>query len=183
MAEPQANTEQLRPLSQYVKDFASSVGPLPKTFAVLYAPDKCYLALVDSSGNFEVKDNVSRFEVEKIFEARVFNADREMRWLKGCGTVIISDASFAGADFIGKLDQNYLVWGQKYAGDESQNGWTKFATARIGAFYIPVELGPEETYARFTAVEYLKRYADGNVAVVDERLTGIEGYQGEKQNG
>lgn len=177
MAEPQSNTEQLRPLSQCVKDFVSSVSPLPKTLAVLYAPDKCYLALVDSSGAFEVKDNVSRFDVNKIFEARVFNVDRELRWLKGYGTVIISDASFAGDDFVGKLDQRYLLWGQ--SADKSQNGWTTFATARIGAFHVPVELEPNETYARFTAVEYLKRYDDGNVAVVDERLTGIEGYEGE----
>jgi CRISPR-associated protein (TIGR03984 family) len=180
MAEPQSNTEQLRPLSQCVTDFAASVSPLPKTFAVLYAPDKCYLALVDSSGKFEVKDNVSSFDVNKVFEARVFNAERELRWLKGYGTVVISDASFTGSDFVGKLDQKYLMWGQ--GADKSHNGWTRFATARIGAFHVPVELKSNETYARFTAVEYLKGYKDGNVAVVDERLTGIEGYGGESHN-
>jgi CRISPR-associated protein (TIGR03984 family) len=177
MDKPEPNTQKLEPLSRCVKDFVSSSSPLPKTIAVLYAPDKCYLALVDSSGNFEVKDNVSSFDVNKIFEARVFNVDGELRWLKGYGSVVISDASFAGGDFVGKFVQRYLLWGQ--SADESQNGWTTFATARIGAFHVPVELEPNESYARFTGVEYLKRYDDGNVAVVDERLTGIEGYEGE----
>lgn len=181
MDKPESNTDKLKPLSQCVNDFVSSVGPLQKIFAVLYAPDKCYLTLVDSSGNFELKDNVSRFDVNKIFEARVFNADRELRWLRGYGTLIISDASFAGGDFVGKLDQRYLLWGK--SADKSQDRWTIFATARIGAFHVPVELKPNESYARFTAVEYLKKYDDGNVAVVDERLTGIEGYEGESQNG
>ena len=175
------NSDNLAPLSQCVKDFVSSFTQSPTTFAVLYAPDKCYLGLVNASGEFEVKDNVDRFDVNKVFEARVFNAEKELRWLKGFGVAIISDASFAGDEFVEPLTQKYLIWGQSI--EKSQDGWTRFGTARIGPFHVPIELKPAESYARFAAKEYLKVYKDGNVAVIDERLTGIEGYEGESKNG
>jgi len=167
-----------------VEEFIASFGPSkwPKTYALLYAPDKCYLALVDGSGKFEVRDNESRFDVEKLFEARVFNREKELRWLRGYPEAIISNEPFEGDEkYAGKLNQAYVLWGQRLG--DTKDGWTKFGTARIGAFHVPVELNSDEPYARFTAIEYLKKYEDGNVAVVDERLTGIEGYRGEPKNG
>jgi hypothetical protein len=32
----------------------------------------------------------------------------------------------------------------------------------------------KDAYAKFTAIEYLGEYEDGNVAIAEERLTGIE---------
>lgn len=178
MDKPESNTEQLKSLSQSVQEFISSFEKLPKTFAVLYAPDKCYLALVDAAGNFLVKDNINKFSVDKIFEARVFNSKKELRWLNGYGEAIISDAIFRDdKKFAGTIDQSYLLWGQSTG--KADGDWTEFATARIGSFYVPLSKVPHQGYAKFTAVEYLKKYEDGNVAVVDERLTGIESYKGE----
>lgn len=149
-------------LSNAVKDFDAN------SYAILYAPKSCFLALFDGT-NF-VDENNNPIDISDVFEARVFNADKELRWInetngKGKST-IISDANFPDATVI---EQKYLFWGKRNG--QSSNGWTQFAEARIGAFYVPKVINTD--YAQFTAVEYLGEYEDGNVAVVDERLTGI----------
>lgn len=140
-----------------------------KTFALLYASNKCFLCLVDKAGSIEVKGN--KLNMEKVFEARIFNGKAELRWLKGFGEKIVSDETFTNdKNFVEKFDQNYLVWGEKNA--SPHNGWTQFATARIGTFYLPEIINTN--HAQFTAVEYLMAEEEnGNVFVADERLTGI----------
>lgn len=141
-----------------------------KTFALLYASNKCFLGLVDKDGKIEVKDNADKFDLEKVFEARIFNDKAELRWLNGFGEKIISDDDFLDCK---KLDQFYLVWGKK--NDSPEGDWTQFATARIGTFYIPKAINTD--YAQFTAVEYLRtEQENGNIFVADERLTGIREY-------
>ena len=173
-------------LSEAITAFFAVTENAKDTFAIFYAPHKCFLAKHNGK-DFAVKEN--DFDLTKVFEARIFNEVSEMRWLNDTSgnhaTAILSEKQLA---FYGKtleaepgiisgLCQEYLLWGK--SADKPQNGWTKFATARIGSCYVPVELTQSETYARFTAIEYLKKYEDGNVAVVDERLTGIKGYSGE----
>lgn len=151
-------------------------------YAILYTPKDCYLLLVNKEGKFF--DENGEFVPENIFEARIFNEKAELRWLNesnGQGKMaIVDDSSFPSE--LGHLDQQYVLWG-KTAG--AANGkWTKFGSPRIGSFWVPVQLKEGEQYAIFTAKEYLKSFdnVDGNVAVVDERLTGIEGYKGEIEN-
>lgn len=174
------NEDSAKTLSQAIDVYKKFLGDNEKAYAILYTPKDCHLVLVDKNGKFFNEDG--EFAPQSVFEARIFNEKAELRWLNesdGKGKMaIISDGRFP--DIVGTIPQTYLLWGQ--SADRPQNGWTKFATARIGAFYVPVELKADETYARVTAVEYLKEYDDGNVAVVDERLTGIEGYKGESNN-
>jgi|ERR1051326_5655603 CRISPR-associated protein (TIGR03984 family) len=159
------------------------------TFAIFYAPHRCFLAKRNGD-EFEVKE--SGFDLNKVFEARVFNEASEMRWLNDPNgdhaTAILSETQLifdgktleAESNVIGGLNQEYLLWGEKVklkASEQNPSGWTKFATARVGTFDVPIET--DKRYSRFKAVEYLKKYEDGNVAVVDERLTGIEGYKGD----
>lgn len=163
-------------LKKSIEDFVKS-NYREKTFALFYAPNRCFLALVDKNGNVEVKDNTNKFDLEKVFEARIFNETAELRWLKGFGEKIISDEIFTSDEnFVKKLDQFYLVWGKK--NDSPKDNWTQFATARIGAFHVPKSINAD--YAQFTAVEYLMSEGEnGNVFVADERLKGIEAYQPE----
>lgn len=136
------------------------------SYAILYAPKKCYLAKFDGETFLDENGEID-VEKVKVYEARVFNEHQELRWVLGCEKkVIITDESFPNSS---KIDQNYLLWGKKSSSPD--NGWTQFAEARIGAFYVPKEISTE--YAQFTAVEYLKEFVDGNVAVFEERLTGI----------
>jgi len=165
-------------LSEAIDEFKELLDDGEKAYAILYTPKNCHLALLAKDGKFF--DHDGPFSPQSVFEARIFNHKAELRWLNesnGQGKMaIMSDASFP--DAVGTIPQNYLIWGQSVGG-ANQNGWKEFGTARIGSFYVPVTLETGETYARFTAVEYLKGYEDGNVAVVDERLTGIKGYKGE----
>jgi CRISPR-associated protein (TIGR03984 family) len=168
-------------LEQAVKDFVSNFGadfPV-ETFALLYAPEKCFLGLVKKDGSIEVKDNVNIFSLEKIYEARVFNAHKELRWLSDGRTKTLTDANLRKEEgFIDTIDQNYLLWGQ--ITNQRNGDWTEFAEARIGAFFVPIKVGGEKKYAWLTAVEYVKEFEDGNAAVFEERLTGIVPYREEK---
>ncbi len=160
-----------------------------KTFALLYAPRHCYLALArkDDEGVkfFNADGEIKREEVDAVFEARVFNSVAELRWLNerdGAGrAAVLTDADdfeFFGhgpslkEDVVGELTQQYLLWGR--SARASANGWTRFATARIGAFDAPVDGLGKGARACFVAREYLKEYQDGNVCVAQERLIGLE---------
>jgi CRISPR-associated protein (TIGR03984 family) len=141
-------------------------------YAVLYTPTECCLSLVNNEGKFFNENG--EFIPEKVFEARIFNEEAELRWLNETddrGKVsIISDASFPNA--VHTIEQTYLVWGRSTG--TPKGDWTQFATARIGSFYVPLPNVREGGYAQIKAREYLTTYEDGNVAVVDERLVGIE---------
>jgi len=171
--------------------FAIAENASKETFAIFYAPHKCFLAKRNGK-TFEVKE--SDFDLSRVFEARVFNEISEMRWLNdpngNHAVALLSETQFVydgktlqkDEKVIGGLRQKYLFWGERVKlkeGEQNPSGWTKFGSARIGPYYIPITLKEGEEYAKFTAVEYLKTYEVGNVAVVDERLTGIEAYKGE----
>lgn len=139
------------------------------SYAILFSPKKCYLALFDGQNFKNENGEIDESEIEKVYEAKVFNGEKELRWVLGCNEkVIISDSTYPNSP---KLDQNYLFWGQSTG--YSKSDWTEFAEARIGAFFVPLKAVKEKVYAQFTAVEYLKEFEDGNMAVVDERLKGI----------
>ncbi len=170
-------------LESFVEAFA---GKVPDTWALLYAPTTCFFAALK---NRALLTEEAEIDLEKaaVYEARIFNDTGELRWLnredgKGTAVVLCGDPSlvFFGAtakekQLRGTIRQTYLLWGES-AGASDGNGWTKFAEARVGSFFVPVDGVAEgkKRRARFTALEYLGEHADGNVAVVDERLTGIE---------
>ena len=141
--------------------------------AILYSPNNCYLAIFDGE-NFHNEHGIIS-DISSIYEARVFNAEKEFRWLNesnGTGkSVIISDETYP--KHLEKLNQNYLLWGKSTGKTSSDRKWTQFAEARVGAFYIPLANVAEDTYAQFTTVEYLQGFEYGNVAVIDERIMGI----------
>lgn len=143
------------------------------TYAVLYAPKKCHLVLFDGA-NFVDEAGAIKVEAAGVYEARVFNAEKELRWVKNFDHKTISDADFVNEkEFVRKIDnQKYLLWGQSTG--KSSGDWTQFAEARIGAFFVPLKNVAEKDYAQFTAVEYLmSENENGNTFVADERLTGI----------
>jgi CRISPR-associated protein (TIGR03984 family) len=183
-------------LQNSMKKFFNTFG---RAKALLYTPKECHLAFLDCDSSFFRPDKT--IVVGEIFEARIFNETAELRWLKrsgGADTAVVlsksnqkclADEPSQDVEVFDFIHQHYLLWGEELESKTNEGQqqskaspkeWTRFAAARIGSFYVPVTLNAGETRARFTAVEYLKKYADGNVAVCDERLTGIEGYAGEK---
>lgn len=192
-----------KPLPDCVDEYVKTFG---EGFAVLYTPSSCYLTRLDSHGIIiassgkenepaELKKDVLR----SVFEARIFNEAAEMRWLNRANgehkAVVLSESQqtfFDGAwnpvsniyaKIVVEVDskfgpaQDYLLWGESI-GSSLSNGWTQFAEARIGSFFVPISdnkiSDKNRVRACFTAIEYLGEYEDGNVAVAEERLTGIK---------
>ncbi|HEY0428567.1 MAG TPA: CRISPR-associated protein Csx19 [Pyrinomonadaceae bacterium] len=153
-----------------IKLFAVVNGFKANSYAILYAPKKCYLALFDGT---DFVDESGKINVSDVYEARIFNAEKELRWLSSGETETLTDDCLREVDgFVGTIDQKYLLWGEiSPSNDSNVNGeWTELAEARIGKFYVPIKT---TSRACFEAKEYLKEFADGNVAVFEERLTGI----------
>jgi CRISPR-associated protein (TIGR03984 family) len=168
-------------------------------FALLYSPTACWLGRLETDATFSGSSKkgeprpLRREDLSSVFEARVFNPKAELRWLNeknGVGPAVVLSASDA-SDFFGSrpaefttkttseekvpvevIEQSYLLWGQSTG--TFREGWTQFAEARIGAYFVPLKNVPRLTYAKFKAIEYLCEYEDGNVAVAEERLVGIE---------
>lgn len=160
--------------------------------ALLYSPTHCQFGklkdgtLQNSQETAIELDYASSF----IFEARIFNKDCELRWLNelnGKGqAVLISEQDISSylqdsvPDLTTDLDsipQTYLLWGEgvKTKVDLS-SGWSRLASARIGALDVPVERPiPHGKRVYLKTCEYLAEVDEsGNVAVVEERLMELE---------
>src|SRR5205085_8831409 len=85
MAQPAAIVKTQLFISRSPKDMAltDAVAACGTAFhqalALLYAPHKCFLALVNDNGRFE--DSTGEIDASVVFEARIFNAAAELRWL------------------------------------------------------------------------------------------------------
>jgi CRISPR-associated protein (TIGR03984 family) len=179
-------------LGDFVRGFGDELPA--ETYAVLYAPGSCFLAAITDAKFHSSKGEIDVVN-EAVFEARVFNEAAELRWLnladgEGAAVVLSRDAShkFFGIEpepfetkvngenkkIVGAIEQTYLLWGES-VGASLKGGWTQFAEARIGSFFVPLAgvTDDKKRRAQFTAIEYLGEYEDGNVAVAEERLTGI----------
>ncbi len=153
--------------------------------AILYSPSSCQFAKMQTDGTLrDFQDTIIDFK--DVFEVRIFNKNCELRWLNernGKGrSVLISESSISTylSNFIEDLKaldvirQQYILWG-KGVSNTSTSGWGKLVEARIGTLYVPVTGLTPNKRVYLKAVEYIKEVDDnGNVAVVEERLTGLE---------
>src|SRR2546425_825344 len=162
----------------------------PPAIALLYAPNWCRFALLNGKGELFGFDGAA-IKPDPVYEARVFNQHAELRWLNEAEckgkAVFLTEAKQTLADYddLGQLkplrtiDQTYLLWGEGVevtAIDKPETGWSRLTTARIGRLNVP--LGANEVgtgRVQLVAREYLAEVDDhGNVAVVEERLIGLE---------
>lgn len=172
------------PLAQAVQAYQAILAPPHDlAYALLYDPQHCRFARLDGSGGLRDARN-QVVDLNPVFEAYLFNAVAELRWLHdhdghGRGAVLSECAdltlfsSTPGCETtIGRITQRYLLWGQGTTMIPGM-GWSQLADARIGAFAVPVAgVGPEKR-VQLTAFEYLQTYEYGNVGVCEERLTGL----------
>lgn len=150
-----------------------------ESFAILYSAIACQLARYCADGTITNHRN-EKVDLTGVFELRLFNEKTELRWWheaegkERCqlltNEILLQEAK------AGTHEQQYLLWGESIG--DSIKGWTQFAEARIGSFWVPVDgiTAANKRRACFTATEYLREYQDGNVQVHDERLTGIKLY-------
>lgn len=167
--------------------------PNVQTYALLYAPQYCCFAHLDTAGTLR-NEHGQALATEVIFEARLFNATAELRWLhvsagRGRAALLSEDDTltlFGGQShqekIVGRIVQRYLLWGAG-TGTPYPTGWSQLAAARTGAFSVPVEQVEKNRRVQLTAVEYLKEYQYGNVGICEERLTGFVVAEKEWTNG
>lgn len=173
------------------------------TVAVLYSPERCRFAVFSikdaTNGNgvqlLDEQDNeIAASFLDEVFEARVFNQNAELRWLhrmagKGSAALLSEEPisaclseppqpefDYGQLDQLEPLEQRYLLWGES-AGLAGKANWEHLTAARIGYLNVPltgVKLSDGDR-VQLVAREYLAQVDDhGNVAVVEERLIGLE---------
>ena len=156
--------------------------------ALLYSPTFCRFLKVNADGDF-TDSNGAIFNVQSVFEARIFNSDHELRWLNQKGgkgkAVLLSEQTISNfgnpipeISALDVLKQEYLLWGQGVS--DYGNGWSKLSEARIGTLDVPLGgVNNKKMRAKLIAKEYIglcegKAGEYGNVAVLEERLIKLE---------
>lgn len=108
-----------------------------------------------------------------VFELRAFDANRELRWWHTSGGLgqarELTDEAIGFPGAWSWRSYRRLLWGTVTV---TELGWASLFEARIGSLEVPV-LAPVGSHVWLEAVEYVAEDDDGNVAVIDERLTGL----------
>lgn len=126
---------------------------------------------------------VPRVDRRTLFEARLFDGQREWRWLRdgaqgraalvGEGIQPLADWELLEpGDSVSHKDHRLLLWGTALA--DGAGGWSKLASPRTGPVPVPASIE-----ARRGAVLVLREYlavldVHGNVGLWEERLIGLE---------
>lgn len=153
---------------------------------LFYSPESCSLSRVEGSNVTDSSGQVVR--LDRVFEARIFNTDYELRWLNQKGgegiAVLLSEHSIENyltekVDDLQAIDtqeQTYLLWGEGYSAN-LQPSWSRLATSRLGKLDVPIAgVNQSKQRIKLTAREYFRRMDElyGNVIVAEERLTGLQ---------
>lgn len=134
-------------------------------------------------------------ELADVFEARVFTAERELRWVRrgagGQGVVLWEEPTGrptptdtdtdtdtdqrTSQDGLEPHDVEYLLWGTIAAPAGEPSGWTTLRSENVGTLRIPGSWpGSAGSRLVLTAREYLALDGPyGNAYVFDERLIMI----------
>lgn len=149
--------------------------------ALLYGLRRCGFARVDG------KSLVPRDPIADIYEARVFGAAGELRWVATTadaqrGRAVFSsergDAQPEGWTRVGgplgrlRCD-HYVLWGKAR---ETRDGWTRLFEHRVGDLWVPIQLAVGDR-ARLSFTEYVGAPDEhGNLVIAAERLGGLVEY-------
>lgn len=167
---------------------------LEGAIALLYSPQSCTLARLASDGTLRDASDGEAFQgdraitVTNVFEARLFNAVCELRWLNrlagvGDAALIAEAAQPSLTGFVATdpqaceaLSQQYLLWGELARSQPNVDSWRRLADARIGKLDIPMtQKFTQDQRVYLKTHEYLAPADDyGNMAVIEERLVKLE---------
>lgn len=182
-------SSQLITLADVLKDECSIVL-FENAVALLYAPKSCQFARFQDG--ILLNSEEQSIDLDSVFEARIFNSKAELRWLNETGgfgrAVLISEDKTlpefkqsvleqpeSSLSAIRTISQYYLLWGKGHDLAIESEKWGILSEARIGQLRVPVgQLKAGQTVC-LRAIEYLAEVDEyGNVAVVEERLLGLE---------
>ncbi len=152
---------------------------------LFYSPESCVLSQIQATA--VTGSDGQPTHLDRVFEARIFNADYELRWLNqhsGEGiAVLLSEHPIETylTDMVDDLpaidtqEQIYLLWGEGYRAS-LVNGWSRLATSRLGKLDVPIAGASQQGQRiKLKAKEYFQVLDDlyGNVIVAEERLMGF----------
>ncbi|MCY0886373.1 MAG: CRISPR-associated protein Csx19 [Firmicutes bacterium] len=145
--------------------------------ALAYTPDRCSLLRVGQDGALEGPHGPD--PLPGLYELRAFSSSAELRWWLGPDghgqTVLLEDGTGdapEGATQVEEaLEGSYFLWGTV----QDVNGpWSGLGEARLPhRLWVPVAARrSQRIQLRFR--EFVLRYDDGNLAVGEERLLGLQ---------
>lgn len=177
-----------------VTDLGAALS-LVSAIAFLATPERFVVGRIDPGGDLTGSDGAA-LALTKVFEARLFMLEAELRWLMtpdGGRAAVIAELDLAvPADGWRRLDpleaeplaRRYVVWGEGVADrDRLAPGWSRLSAARIGLLDLPVYGAGAGRRIEIEAVEYLVEHAHGNVAVGEERLVRLVAVQAQEAGG
>lgn len=178
-----------------LKDAIANCGDILKdAIALLYSPTKCHV-LRFNGDKLEDAYGKAFEDLKKIFEARIFNQNHELRWLNRNSSVgqavLLSETEFSTAkpesfkkeeiNYQECIPQEYLLWGETVSWDDVhsrhtdfQKGWQRLTEARIDKIDIPLDehIAPKQRVYLETC-EYIAKRNFGNMVVIEERLVKL----------
>lgn len=155
-----------------------AVAAGPELQGFVYAP-KAALWVRARGGVLEFPPGEAR--PDTIFELRLFNAERELRWVRGAGAAMLSEVpstpkGWKDLDPVRDcrvISRTLLLWGARVAAPTP--GWTTLGSARTGAFQVPIgDPGERKGVGLLTDVYLAPRDDHGNVGVVEERSVELK---------
>jgi CRISPR-associated protein (TIGR03984 family) len=154
----------------------------PDGVGLFYSPITCQFGKIQANTITDKEDKI--LDLAKIFEARIFNSQAELRWLNrsnGMGNAVLLseqniqnylDKDESTIQAIDIIDSQYLLWGEGTG--KKQRDWSYISAARTGKIAVPIENINRNDRVKLRFREYLSICdRHGNVAIVEERLKGL----------
>lgn len=176
---------------QLVDAIAACQPCFGEAMGLFYSPERCFLSQIKGIAVTDSNGQLSK--LDRVFEARIFNANYELRWLNqtgGAGIAVlisehpIEDYLTEQVDDLQAIDtqaQTYLLWGEGYSEKLPENwdrsNWSRLATSRLGKLDVPIAgVSKSKQRIKLTAKEYFRGMDElyGNVIVAEERLIGLQ---------
>jgi CRISPR-associated protein (TIGR03984 family) len=152
---------------------------------LFYSPSACRIGKVCVGVVTDETDVV--LDLTQVFEARIFNAQGELRWLNRSGgqgqAVLLAEQPIEQyltepiepIQAIEVIDSQYLLWGEGTGSKPIAEHWSYLSAARIGKVAVPIDGVNRKDRVKLLFCEYLGEWDDqGNIVVLEERLIGLK---------
>jgi CRISPR-associated protein (TIGR03984 family) len=154
-------------------------GCFTNAVGLFYSPESCKFGKVQGD---QITDETGKnLDLNRVFEARIFNQQAELRWLNqsnGTGRAVLLSQTdihhYLTEDTpeihaIDIIDSQYLLWGE--GTDRTNENWSCISAARIGKLSVPIGKIARNDRVKLRFREYLGVCDEhGNVAVVEEQV-------------
>ncbi len=164
-------------------------------YGLFYTPTQCLFGRWDGD---KIRDATDKpLDLEQVFEARLFNSNVELRWLKGftpdnLGNAVYlfeqptaNNKNWIQQPTLSNLkthENQYLLWGEYWQADNLAENWSCLATSRIGKLLVPVANLQKNQRVILKTREYFGLPDNvagehGNKVVIEERWLSLDLYK------